>query len=62
MKRMLTKAEKKLEEIVLEHTRLVKEYHDIYNLLNMEHRRESILRRIDEISEERYKLLKMIEL
>jgi len=53
----LNATEKRLEDIIVEHTRLVKEYLEIYNAPDMDKRREEIMKRVDEIVFERRKLL-----
>jgi coenzyme F420-reducing hydrogenase delta subunit len=58
MKEILTPAEKRLEQIVLEHSRLALEHIRIYNIEGSEKRCQEIKQRIEELRKERKKILK----
>lgn len=58
MKNILTTAEMKLQEIVLEHTRLALEHARICNNKGAEERLAQIRQRIEELRAERDELLK----
>ncbi|WIF95054.1 hypothetical protein [Caminicella sporogenes] len=58
MKQILTETEARLQEIVLEHTRLALEHMKIYNQPNCEKRLQEIQDRIEELRKERDELLK----
>ncbi|SHI76311.1 hypothetical protein SAMN02745975_00562 [Geosporobacter subterraneus DSM 17957] len=61
MSKDLTPAEQRLEELVLEHISLAKEYIEIINQPDMDERREEIKMLINELRNERDVLLREVK-
>jgi hypothetical protein len=58
---ILNQTETRLQEIILEHTKLAKEFGEIYNQPNCEERLAEIKKRIENLRKERDELLFRLE-
>jgi len=61
MKGILTETEIRIQEIVLEHTRLAREHFEIYNDEGSEEKCKEIKKRIEDLRKERDELLFRLE-